>query len=637
MHTDGNELTKRFQYISVRDTSTSVGKKHAADRPTLTEFEQRQLAAWNATRQDYPQDACVPQLVARQAITTPDALAIVAGDQALSYRELNLRANRLAHYLQALGVKPDMLVGLCIERSLDMVVGLLGILKAGGAYVPLDPTYPSERLAFIVEDARTPIMVTQQRLAEKLAVQGTQVVCLDADEAVLAQQSEIEPTCASTVNDLAYVIYTSGSTGHPKGVQITHTSLLNLLFWHQQAFAVTDSDRATQVTSPAFDATGWELWPYLTCGASVYLPDEDTRVSPLLLRDWLLSRKITITFLPTLLAESMMTLEWPTTTVLRFLLTGADTLHHYPPATLPFAVINNYGPTEATVVATYGPVSPTARAEMLPSIGRPIANTCIYILDEMWQQVPIGVPGELYIGGSGVARGYLNRPELTAEKFIPDPFSDEPDARLYKTGDLARILPDGQIAFMGRTDHQVKIRGYRIELDEIASVLNSHPAIQTSIVLAREDTLGDKRLVAYIVPTPEGHVTVGSLRETLLAQLPDYMLPTSFVHLEGLPLTPHGKVDRAALPLPDETNTLRHKATATPDTATEKQVERIVASLLQVEEVGVEDNFFLLGGHSMLGAQLVVQVANTFGVDLSLRTLFEAPTVRQLSAEIERL
>ncbi|HEV2655389.1 MAG TPA: non-ribosomal peptide synthetase, partial [Ktedonobacteraceae bacterium] len=423
----------------------------------------------------------------------------------------------------------------------------------------------------------------------------------------------------------------------PKGVQITHTSLLNLLFWHQQAFAVTDSDRATQVTSPAFDATGWELWPYLTCGASVYLPDEDTRVSPLLLRDWLLSRKITITFLPTLLAESMMTLEWPTTTVLRFLLTGADTLHHYPPATLPFAVINNYGPTEATVVATYGPVSPTARAEMLPSIGRPIANTCIYILDEMWQQVPIGVPGELYIGGSGVARGYLNRPELTAEKFIPDPFSDEPDARLYKTGDLARILPDGQIAFMGRTDHQVKIRGYRIELDEIASVLNSHPAIQTSSVLAREDTPGDKRLVAYIVPTPEGHVTVGSLRETLLAQLPDYMLPTSFVHLEGLPLTPHGKVDRAALPLPDETNTLRDKATATPDTPTEKQVERIVASLLQVEEVGVEDNFFLLGGHSMLGAQLVVQVANTFGVDLSLRTLFEAPTVRQLSAEIERL
>lgn len=603
----------------------------------LTESEQRQLAAWNATQQDYPRDARVQRLVERQAAARPDAVALTAGDNVLSYRELNRRANRLAHHLQALGVRPNVLVGLCVERSLDMVLGLLGILKAGGAYVPLDPTYPSERLAFMLEDARAQVLVTREQLVRQLDLQGAQVVCLDADEAILEEQSEVNPVLIGTADELAYVIYTSGSTGRPKGVQVTHNGLLNLVFWHRRAFAVTSADRATQLTSPAFDATGWELWPYLTCGASVHLPDDETRVSPTLLRDWLVRHEITITFLPTVLAESAMALEWPPDTALRYLLTGADTLHHYPPSSLPFTVINNYGPTEATVVATFGPVLPTEHPDMLPSIGRPIDNTRIYILDEHLRQVPIGVPGELYIGGSGIARGYLGRPELTAERFIADPFSGEPGARLYKTGDLSRLLPDGQIAFMGRTDHQIKIRGYRIEPDEIVSALNRQPAVQASIVVAREDIPGEKRLVAYLVLALGATVTASSLREGLMTSLPDYMIPAAFVQLEALPLTPHGKLDRAALPVPDQANTLRDGVSAAPSTPTEERVAGIVASLLQVQEVGMDDNFFMLGGHSLLGAQLIVSIAKIFGVDLSLRALFDAPTVRRLSAEIEGL
>lgn len=637
MQANNSKLAECNGNIQIHDVLTGTRDEHRADVALLTESEYRQLAAWNATQQNYPQNACIPQLVAIQVASTSSAVALVAGDQVFSYSELNRRANQLAHYLQTLGVRPNVLVGLCVERSPDMVVGLLGILKAGGAYVPLDPTYPPERLHFMLGDAQVPVLLMQQHLAPRLAAHEAYVVCLDADAGVLAQQSATEPISAVTIDDLAYVIYTSGSTGQPKGVQITHNNLLNLVFWHQRAFAVTSSDRATQLTSPSFDATGWELWPYLTAGASVYLPDEATRVVPELLRDWLVSNRITITFLPTALAESVMTLEWPATTALRFLLTGADTLHHYPSPNLPFALINNYGPTETTVVATFGRVPSITHADMPPSIGRPIANTQIYILDEHLQQVPIGVPGELYIGGAGVARDYLNRPELTAERFILNPFSNEIDARLYKTGDLAHYLPDGQIAFLGRTDHQIKIRGYRIEPNEIVSVLNAHPAVQTSLVVTREDTPGDKRLVAYIVLAPGAHVTASSLRNTLVTHLPDYMVPTAFVVLEALPLTPNGKVDRAVLPAPDTTNMVRDEAIVAPSTPTEKRLVGIVAPLLELEQVGIDDNIFLLGGNSLMGTQIIARVADTFGVDLSLRSLFEAPTVRQLSAEIERL
>jgi amino acid adenylation domain-containing protein len=462
------------------------------------------------------------------------------------------------------------------------------------------------------------------------------LVCLDTDKATIAQQPTADPSRAITPDDLAYVIYTSGSTGRPKGVQITHESLLNLIYWHRSAYAVTAADRATQVTSPAFDATGWEVWPYLTSGAQVHIVDEETRVSPIMLRDWLVQKEITISFLPTALGESVIRLTWPTHTRLRCLLTGADTLRHYPSPDLPFAFINNYGPTEATVVATYGRIYPTENAGALPSIGRPIANTHIYLLDEHLRQAPIGAAGELYIGGKGLAKGYLNRPELTAERFIQHPFSDQPGARLYKTGDLARFLPDGQIAFLGRADYQIKIRGYRIEPDEIMSVLNKHTAIQNSMVIAREDTPGEKRLVAYIVVVPDAELSASTLRETLGDYLPEYMIPSLFVVVQALPITTNGKIDRAALPAPDASNTLRDESLSAPETPTEIRVANIVTTLLNLEVVGIDDNFFMLGGHSLLGTQMIAQIAASFDVDLPLRSLFEAPTIRMLAAEIEQ-
>ncbi len=602
---------------------------------TLTGLEQQQMTKWNSTQRDYPRDACVPQLVARRAASTPEATALVAGDQVLSYRELNQRANQLAHYLRSLGVGPNVLVGLCVERSIDMVVGLLGILKAGGAYVPLDPSYPRERLTFMLEDARVPVLVTQECLVNRLHLQDAKFVCLDTDLALLMQQSSAELPAVVTAADLVYVIYTSGSTGRPKGVQITHDGLLNLIYWHQRAFAITASDRATQLTSPAFDATGWELWPYLTLGACVYIVDEDSRVSPELCRDWLVNHHITITFLPTALAEGVMALTWPATTSLRYLLTGADVLHHYPSPSLPFLLINNYGPTEATVVATCGYVLSGEHPDTLPSIGRPIDNTQVYILDERLQQVPIGEVGELYIGGAGLARGYLNRPELTAEKFIRHPFRTDPEARLYKTGDMVRFLPDGQIAFLGRIDQQIKIRGYRIEPDEIVSALNEHAAIQASLVIAREDPPMEKRLVAYVVLSPGVQVSSHALQVTLMTRLPDYMIPSTFVVLERLPLTPNGKLDRAALPAPNATNTLHDEVITTSLTPVQAKIASIVASLLKLEQVGIDDNFFMLGGHSLMGTQLIAQVTETFGITLALRSLFDAPTVRQLATEVE--
>jgi amino acid adenylation domain-containing protein len=616
---------------------------------------------WVAVKRDYPRDVCIPALVAQQARERPQAPAVVTAGTTLSYQELNRRANQLAHYLRALGVYPGVPVGLYLERSPEMVVGLLAILKAGGAYLPLDPSYPHERVCFMLEDAQAPILVTTSRLARQLEQEAViptrQRVYLDQDAVRLATQSmgEIKEQQA-TAADLAYVIYTSGSTGRPKGVEVTHDGLLNLIFWHQRAFSVSAADRASQVTSPAFDATGWELWPYLTCGATVYLPADELRLSAPALRDWLVEQAITIAFLPTPLAERLIQLPWPRETALRFLLTGADTLHRYPQPGLPFTLVNNYGPTEATVVATSGPVPPVSEplAEP-PSIGWAIDNTSIYILDEALRPVPWGTPGELYIGGQGVARGYRGRPELTAERFLPDPFAQQPGARMYRTGDQARFLPDGQIAFLGRLDTQVKIRGYRIELDEIATVLNQQPGITASVVIAREELPGEKQLVAYVVTSPEARPTPSQLRTALAKQLPDYMLPTIFVRLEALPLTAHGKVDRAALPPPEASEILSEAPetgeadkeslaalpatdeAAAPANAIEQQVAEVVCSLLGRPAIDANANFFMLGGHSLLGAQLILRLTELFGVQISLHTLFTAPTVRQLAARIEQL
>jgi amino acid adenylation domain-containing protein len=439
---------------------------------------------------------------------------------------------------------------------------------------------------------------------------------------------------AASPEHLAYVIYTSGSTGKPKGVEITHASLLNLVSWHRRAFAVRPSDRASQVAAIGFDAAVWEIWPYLTAGACLHVPDESARSDPQALRDWLLSEGITVAFVPTPMAERLLALEWPAQARLRCLLTGGDTLHGYPPPGLPFALVNNYGPTECTVVATSGPVDPYDQAEQRPTIGRPIDGTTVQLLDDNLNPVPSGAPGELCIGGAGLARGYRNRPDLTADRFVTSPL--DPGARLYRTGDRARVLPDGRIAFLGRTDDQIKIRGYRIEPAEIDASLNECDGVAASAVVARDFGGGDKRLVAYVVLAGSERPTKGALQHALRASLPEYMVPSVFVGLERLPIGLHGKIDRSGLPEPSPANTLRDEQVEEPRTVVEKCVSELVEALLGVPQVGVDDNFFLLGGHSLLGTQLIAKICATFGVDMTLRDVFEAPTVSQLSAKIEK-
>jgi amino acid adenylation domain-containing protein len=643
----------------LEDVSEEAGlDKRLGALVLLTPSERHQLLVeWNYTQADYPRSRCVSQLFEEHVTRSPEALAVAWEDQSLSYGELNRRANQLAHYLRGLGVGPEVRVGICMERSLDMMVALLGVLKAGGAYLPLDPAYPKERLAFMLEDAQVSVLVTHSTLLTGLPVPAagdagllkasipislsTQrarnpfVLCLDTGWHVVAQGGESNLPCEATAENLAYVIYTSGSTGRPKGTEIEQQSLLNLVFWHQRAFEVTPADRATQVAGQAFDASVWEVWPYLAAGASLHIVPEDVRSSPIQLRDWLIAQQITISFLPTPLAESVLALDWPPGGALRTLLTGGDRLHAYPPPGLPFQVVNNYGPTENTVVTTSGLVPGGGERQALPSIGRPIANTRLYVLDRHMQPVPIGVPGELYIGGDSLARGYLNRPELTVDQFILDPFAPS-HARLYKTGDLVRYLPDGSLDFLGRLDSQVKVRGFRIELEEIEALLAQHPAVQKSAVAAWEEPGGAKRLVAYVVyqastPGPSS----SEFRVYLKQKLPDYMLPAMFIVLEDLPLTPNGKVDRRALPAPGPLP--RDRDFVAPHTPTQHTIAELWSQILEVDEVSIEDNFFELGGHSLLATQLVSRLREVFRVELPLRSLFESPTVADLAERIETI
>jgi len=591
----------------------------------------------NATAQACPGRKSVSQLVATQALAKPDAMAVAAGGQVMNYRELDARSNQLARHLRSLGVGSGSLVALSLRRSPAFVVGALGILKAGGAYLPLDPSLPDARLASLLDDARVRILVTGQCIAERMPANTHSLVILDG-VGRLNDPPSAEPLSVDTeLSDLAYVIYTSGSTGHPKGVEITHDSLSNLISWHQETFAVTSADRASQLACIGFDAAVWELWPYLTAGASLHVPEQTCLNDPESLRDWLVAQRITISFVPTPLAERLMVLNWPEKTALRIMLTGGDTLHLFPAPSLPFRLVNNYGPTECTVVTTSGVIFPYKYPDRLPPIGRAIANTQLYVLNRSLEEVPIGTPGELHVGGTGLARGYRNRPDLTAKKFIPNPFSAEPGARLYKTGDLVQFMPDGQLAFLGRIDEQIKVRGFRIEPNEIIRVLNGHPAVLQSTIVAREIAPGDVQLVAYYVPAPQSHSGFTELRNFLAARLPEYMVPSLFVALEALPLNANGKVDRTALPVPGSENTLRDDSFAAPRTHLEERVAGILAPLLGMDRVSLNDNFFLLGGHSLLGTQLIARVRDAFRVELTLRDIFEAPRVAQLSAEIERL
>jgi amino acid adenylation domain-containing protein len=613
-------------------------EQRISELPLLTQTERQQLLfEWNNTTTEYPQDKCIHQLFEEQVERSPDAVAVVFEEEQLTYRELNTRANQLAHYLRSLGVGPEVLVGICVERSFNMIIGLLGVLKADGAYVPIDPAYPTERIAYILSDSRLPILLTQQKLVAFLPEHQARIVYLDSDWEEIATKHELPPISDVTPENLAYVIYTSGSTGQPKGVMVAHQGLLNLVFWHQQTFKITSLDKATQLAGTGFDAAVWELWPYLTAGASIYLVKPELLTSPINLRDWLISQKITMSFVPTPVAQELLSLEWATESIaLRYILTGGDKLHQYPSVSIPFQVVNNYGPTENTVVTTSGLVVAQEQNQISPTIGQPIANTQVYILDQQLQPVPVGVPGELHIGGAGLARGYLNRPELTQEKFIPNPFKETQGSRLYKTGDLARYLPDGNIEYLGRIDNQVKIRGFRIELGEVEAVLTQHPVVRETVVIARENSAGDKQLVAYLVPHQEPAPTNSDLRHFLKAQLPDYMMPSAFVVLEALPLTPNGKVDRRALPQPELRPELEPTFVA-PQTPTEELVASIWEKVLRVSQVGINDNFFELGGHSLLATQLLLQVNDACRVELPLSKLFEAPTVASLSNYIEAI
>jgi amino acid adenylation domain-containing protein len=584
----------------------------------------------------------VLHLFERQVERDPNAIAVTSAHGELTYGELNHLADELAAQLRACGVVPEMLVGLCVPRSPATLVGALGIFKAGGAYLPLDPSEPEARLNFMFNDAAVSVVVTEKSLKEKVSGADRRVIALDelghlAERDTAAGKGASQPS-APDINSktLAYVIYTSGSTGTPKGVEIAHESLLNLVSWHQGAFKVIPGDRASCVARVGFDAAVWEIWPYLTAGASLHVPDGDKLKDPQAFQAWLIEHAITISFVPTPMTERLLALRWPERTPLRMMLTGGDTLHFYPPPDLPFLVVNNYGPTECAVVATSGVVSAQRGSHRLPPIGRPIDNTQVYLLDESMKQAPPGTPGEIYIGGLGVARGYRNRPDLTAERFLPNPF-DGDATRLFKTGDCAQLLPDGQIAFLGRFDEQIKIRGFRIEPNEIAAALNEHPAVSQSVIVAREVTCGDSRLVAYLVPKAGHLATVSELRDFLSARLPAYMVPAMYVTIDTIPLTPNGKVDRAALPAPDASNTLGEDVFHAPQTEVEQVVAGILAPLLGVARVDVEANFFALGGHSLLGIQLISRLRESLGVELSLRTVFESPSVSELSAEIERL
>lgn len=608
---------------------------------TWLQFLKRPLSPKEGTRparEDSRPFLSLVESVRTWAAETPNAAAVSTATETLSYAELEAQSNALARHLQSLGASPETLVALVLDRSTEFVIAALATWKAGAAYLPIDPACPPERIRLILEDARAPVLI-RTGLASHIELSQESAKQVDVSDrySLLRAYSSAALPATNHPSQLAYVIYTSGSTGRPKGVEITHGNLLNLVHWHQSTFSISSSDRATMLASPGFDAAVWEIWPYLSAGASLFVPPETTRVSPRSLRDWMLAQGTTVSFVPTPLAQRLIFLEWPTETPLRFLLTGADVLQQYPPAGLPFTLVNNYGPTECTVVALSGVVPAHDRPSALPPVGRPISNTRILLLDENLQQVPRGSIGELHIGGAGVGRGYLNDPELTLEKFIPDPFDKNSKSRLYKTGDLARALPDGSFEFLGRTDDQIKIRGYRIEPNEVSATLCKHEAVQSGVVIPRKDPSGEYFLAAYLVLSQDAQVSAANLRKHLQSQLPDYMIPSAFVVLDAFPLTTNGKVDRSALPEPDSTNSLKNVPVPSGPTPTEEKLIPVVSALLNVEGINPHDNFFLLGGHSLLGAQLLAEIHRAFLVDLPLRTVFDYPTIAAISAEIDRV
>jgi amino acid adenylation domain-containing protein len=632
-------------------------QQRISNLPLMAEAERRQLIVeWNDTESDYPLDQCIHQLFEAQVARTPEAIAAVFEDEQLTYYELSQRANQLARHLQRLGVGPAALVGICVERSPEILIGLLGILKAGGAYVPLDPAYPKERLAFMLQDTQALVLLTNHRLVERLIEDGgsriegsdsqssilrssildprCQVVCLDSDWQTIAQNSRRNLVCGMRADNLAYVIYTSGSTGKPKGVQIPHRAVVNFLESMRQQPGLTAEDILLSVTTLSFDIAALDLFLPITVGARVVVVSREVAADGDRLLEGLIASGVTVMQATPATWRLLLEADWQGSKQLKILCGGEslsrELANHL--SEMGVSLWNLYGPTETTIWSAVHEVGPSHGAV---SIGRPIANTQIYLLDRHLQPLPIGVPGELHIGGDGLSEGYLRRPELTAEKFVPNPFSSEPGARLYKTGDLARYLPNANIEVLGRIDHQVKIRGFRIELGEIEAILSQHPAVQEVVALVREDVAGDKRLVAYLVSNQAPAPTASELRGFLKEKLPEYMAPSAFLILEKLPLTPNGKVDRRALPKLDGAEPERGGIFVAPRSPVEEMLAEIWAEVLGFEQVSVHDNFFELGGHSLLATQVISRLRDVFQVDLPLRRIFEASTVAGLAERVE--
>ncbi|NRD60924.1 amino acid adenylation domain-containing protein [Corallococcus exiguus] len=609
--------------------------------PLLPDAErQRVMKDWNDTAVTHPKDATLTSLIEAQVARTPDAVALEFEGSRLTYRELDTRANQLAHALRKHGVGPEVRVGLCVERSLEMVVGLLGTLKAGGAYVPLDPGYPQERLGWMLEDARPPVLLVQERLLARLPASDAKVVKLDTGWEEIAREPTTAPAPTATPDSLAYIIFTSGSTGRPKGAMNAHGPVVNRLLWMQSAYQLTPRDVVLQKTPFSFDVSVWEFfWPLMT-GAKLVVAKPGGHQDPSYLKSLIASASVTtLHFVPSMLQAFLDEPGVAECTSLKRVVCSGEALplelKELCLRTLPGAGLHNlYGPTEAAVDVTFHACQANDGRRSVP-IGRPVDNTQIRILDAEFQPVPQGAAGELYIGGVQVGRGYLARPSLTAERFIPDPYATVPGARMYRTGDVARWLPDGEIEYLGRADFQVKIRGLRIELGEIESSLEKHPTVRQAVVLAREDRPGQKRLVAYVTgkdAKPEG----AALRTYLLERLPEYMVPSNIVVLERMPLSPNGKADRKALPAPESGGADPSRPFVAPGTAIEQQIAQAWKDLLHVEQVGLDDPFFELGGNSLLALQLHRRLTAELGVTLALTDLFQYPTVRALAARLSR-
>ncbi len=609
-----------------------------AELPLLTTPELRQLHEWNATTEHYSLAQSVTQFFEDQVRQHPEAIAFICDGKELCYGELNRRANQLASFLKTLGIRPEKLVGICLERSFDFVVALLGVFKAGGAYLPLDPTYPEERLAVMVEDARVSVLLTLKDLAAMFPDYVGPIVCLDADSDLIARQRESNPEGGVSPDDLAYVIYTSGSTGKPKGVAVEHKQLLNRFAWMWKTYPFETNEVCCQKTALNFVDSIWELLGPLLRGIPiVMIPDsvlKDIYALVKTLADYRVTRLWLVPSLLRMILETYPDLQ-ERLPALKFWVTSGEALsvdlfENFQKAMPHSTLYNLFGTSEVWDVTWFDPRAQNRASWRVP-IGRPISNMEAWVLDKNLQPVPIGVSGELYVGGVGLARHYINRPELTAEKFIPHPFSEEVDARLYKTGDLVRFQPDGSIEYLERIDHQIKIRGFRIELGEVEQALTQHSGIQQALAMAREDQPGDKRLVAYVVARPDASVAITELRAFLRERLPEYMVPGAFVILESLPVTPNGKLDRQALPKPDGIDAETMAAYIAPQTEVERNIVDIWQQVLRVDRVGTHDNFFDLGGHSFLMFQVYSKLRRGFDKKLSITDLFRYPTINSLA------